>query len=63
MGDPTGGYAVWCWEEGPRRDVGEPWGSIGTGSTCVLPEDHDGPHEFTWDDEILVMFPGEADRG
>jgi len=38
-----------CWEDGPRdeRDVG---------STCMLPDGHDGPHEWTPDDEITVRF-------
>ena len=45
-----------CWEDGPRKD--ESWDSIGTGSSCMLLDGHEGPHEFTWDDEIVVTFNG-----
>jgi len=52
---------VHCWEAGPR--TGETWESIGIGSTCLLLEGHDGPHEFTRDDRILVRFVDpETDR-
>jgi hypothetical protein len=26
-------------------------------STCVLPKGHDGPHEWTRDDEVVFTFP------
>ncbi len=26
------------------------------GGTCLLPDGHDGPHEFTPDDQIFVIF-------
>jgi len=26
-----------------------------SGGTCMLPEGHDGPHEFTADDQIMVV--------
>jgi hypothetical protein len=32
-----------CWEDEGR-------------STCLLPDGHDGPHEFTPDTEIVVRF-------
>jgi hypothetical protein len=32
-----------CWEDGD-------------GSTCLLPDGHDGPHEFTDDADITVTF-------
>ena len=32
-------------EEGPR--------------TCILPLDHEGPHEWTPNDEIVIAFVGE----
>lgn len=35
--------SIHCWE-----DSG--------GSTCMLLDGHDGPHEFTFDDEIVVCF-------
>jgi len=38
-----------CWAEGPRdaRDIG---------STCMLADQHEGPHQFTPDDRIMVRF-------
>jgi hypothetical protein len=27
------------------------------GGTCMLPDGHDGPHEFTDDEKVLVSFP------
>ena len=27
--------------------------------TCMLPAGHDGPHEWTPDDQIIVSFTGE----
>lgn len=38
-----------CWEDGPRTDDGG-------GSTCMLERDHDGPHEWTPDDQIGIKF-------
>ena len=29
-------------------------------ATCMLPADHDGPHEFTDDDRITISFPKES---
>jgi hypothetical protein len=39
------GYDLHCWEDG------------GDGSTCMLPDGHPPPHEFTPDSEIVVRFP------
>lgn len=39
-----------CWENGPITDDGE------SGTTCMLPDGHDGPHEWTRDDEIRIIF-------
>lgn len=55
--------AVHCWEDGPRKGENEPYGSLGTGSSCMLPDGHDGPHEFTWDDEIIITFAEESSDG
>lgn len=41
---------VSCWEEGPY------YFDRGCGSTCLLPDGHDGDHEFTPDDEIAIVF-------
>ena len=38
-----------CWEDGPLTADGCP-------TTCMLPDGHDGPHEFDRDDEITVRF-------
>jgi hypothetical protein len=44
---------VHCWEDGPRTDDD-------CGQTCMLEHGHDGPHEWTRDDEIVLAFrPGE----
>jgi hypothetical protein len=43
---------VHCWESGPRD-----WRC---GTTCLLPDGHDGPHEWTRDDEIEITFHDAA---
>jgi len=40
---------VHCWEDGPRTDDD-------CGTTCMLLDGHDGPHEWTRDDEIVIQF-------
>lgn len=30
---------------------------------CMLPDGHDGPHEWTPNDEIVVSFAAKAARG
>ena len=30
---------------------------LDTSATCLLQEGHDGPHEWTPDDQIVVTFP------
>lgn len=45
---------VHCWEDGPRE-------TDDCGTTCMLLHGHDGPHEWTRDDEIGVLFvPADA---
>ena len=39
-----------CWEDGPRTEDD-------CGTSCMLMEDHEGPHEWTRDDEITIAFP------
>ena len=51
---------VHCWES-EREWIEETYG----GRTCMLPEGHDGPHEWTPDDEIVLCFkdpPETAER-
>lgn len=53
-----------CWEEGPRHarcDAdGMPIEEVG--STCMLPDGHAGPHEWTSDEEIrLAVRPNALD--
>ncbi len=46
-----------CWEDGPitvNDDLTE------TGSTCMLEDGHEGPHEFVLDSEITIKFNTEA---
>lgn len=38
-----------CWQDGPKT-------SDDRGTTCLLPDGHAGPHEFTRDDEITVRI-------
>lgn len=38
-----------CWEDGPRTDDD-------CGTTCLLQFEHVGPHAFTRDDDIGVIF-------
>lgn len=59
---------VHCWADGPEEtilfddetgagDEGQWWGRVRSiGSTCMLPDGHPGPHQFTPDDEITVEF-------
>lgn len=43
---------VHCWEEGPREpDL--------SGTTCMLEDGHDGPHDFVRDSEIMIRFKPE----
>lgn len=51
---------VHCWEDGPRH--GEDEKSLGVGSTCLLPDGHDGSHEWTRDDEFEVNFKAAGDE-
>lgn len=43
-----------CWASGPVTEDG-------CGTTCMLQDRHDGPHEWTRDDEITVSFAKAAD--
>ena len=50
-----------CWEDGPRIDKPATehdgvWGPEQWGTTCFLEAEHDGPHEWTRDDAIVVAF-------
>ena len=36
---------------------------INGNATCMLPAGHDGPHEWTPDDEIVVAFEPRKDAG
>ncbi len=46
-----------CWEDS--------WGDKIYGpeprSSCLLPDGHDGPHEWTADSEIIIQFAEEAE--
>jgi hypothetical protein len=41
-----------CWED--RREFYDDW-DLPAG-TCLLPDGHDGPHEFTDDSDIIIQF-------
>lgn len=43
---------VHCWQDGPETEDG-------CGTTCMLVDGHDGPHEWSRDDGIMLTF---ADR-
>ena len=38
-----------CWEDGPETEDG-------CSTTCMLLEGHQGPHEWTRDDKIMITF-------
>jgi hypothetical protein len=40
---------IHCWEDGPQE-------ADGCGTTCMLMDGHEGPHQFIRDDEIGVRF-------
>lgn len=46
---------VHCWVDGLDH-------ADGCGTSCMLPEGHQGPHEWTRDDEIIVTFPDREKR-
>lgn len=50
-----------CWAAGPARTEGE-WPELRViGSTCLREAGHDGGHEWTPDDQIVVQFlPADA---
>lgn len=44
-----------CWEDGPETEDG-------CSTTCMLLDGHEGPHEFTRDDQIGITFaPAEIE--
>lgn len=42
-----------CWENGPLTEDG-------CSTTCFLLDGHEGQHEWTRDDEIIISFPPQA---
>lgn len=44
-----------CWEGGPVTDEG-------ISTTCMLPDGHEGPHEWTRDDQIYIAFAPSPER-
>ena len=58
-----------CWESesewiedtyGPYSiEKSEYYEREGCPRTCMLPLDHEGPHEWTADDEIMITFVGK----
>lgn len=40
---------IHCWDDGPPAEDG-------CGTTCMLLDGHDGPHEWTRDDQIRASF-------
>jgi hypothetical protein len=53
-----------CWHghrddlEPGTREYERSWAMYPDGATCMLPNGHAGPHEYTPDDEITVSFEG-----
>jgi hypothetical protein len=39
-----------CWEAGPEDDDG-------CSTTCMLAKGHEGEHEWTRDEDIIITFP------
>ena len=50
QGEWSAGKALHCWEDGPPREEDY------MGTTCMLSRGHEGPHEWTADNEIGVTF-------
>jgi hypothetical protein len=46
------GRVLHCWED--LRNVTDNWDL--PNATCMLPDGHDGPHEWTPDSDIRVQF-------
>lgn len=44
-----------CWKEGPQIESRENPGVM-VGTTCMLPDGHDGDHEGVRNDEITITF-------
>lgn len=38
-----------CWQDGPEEEDG-------CNTTCMLWDGHEGPHEWSRDDEIMISF-------
>jgi hypothetical protein len=50
-----------CWADGPeeiRQKEADLWwqGLFAVGSTCMLPDGHEGEHQFTPDDQVTLSF-------
>ena len=43
---------IHCWEGGPRTEDD-------CSTTCMLLDGHEGPHEWTRDDEVFMRFSEE----
>ena len=43
-----------CWEDGPLEEDG-------CSTTCMLERGHEGPHEWTRDDQIGIFFPKQGE--
>lgn len=52
-----------CWEDGPRGDEGDWFSPRPVGSTCLLPDGHDGDHVFTPDDQITIQLISDPSPG
>lgn len=47
--EPSVPRVLHCWEDGPATDDG-------CGTTCMLERGHEGPREWSRDDEIVIGF-------
>ena len=47
-----------CWKSGPHHyePQEDPNIDMGAGSMCMLLLNHEGPHDFTRNDEIEIVF-------
>ncbi len=37
------------------------WTNIGSNATCMMPADHDGPHEPTPDEDIIIRLADDKE--
>ncbi|MBM4321578.1 MAG: hypothetical protein FJ125_16955 [Deltaproteobacteria bacterium] len=47
----------WVWQQGAKLGSPEYLDALEHPATCMLPAGHEGPHEWTPDEEIVIEVP------